>query len=399
MNKREFKNLTNKEKLEYIVDKATEIIISLAAPFAAVTLISMLTGKFTSEEYTQVATGATVIGSPVVYFGLNKLIEKMQEHSKKDGIDENQELLMSQEEYNPDREITGMTSSFMPEILEVFEENNPDLPKDDIMAINQFLYLINCNYFDELSDIIPELDREDFIREIITKISLYLSNTTLNYFDENIAEEVLKYCANIPVEMKKKITLEFKKSKVKNGTKSTYKIIRNDGYDEDATGYNSEPKSIGSWFNKDDDKAYQILISAYSKDDYWYNEGFGDPSKLDWDIEFLKAVVTTIIKNHRSELRRQDPDYSNYSLVCDYIFNAMEYALENGKTQVGQQELIDTFKGWEYLTLGIKLDTLNTIYDRYDLDYNTHPFGVKPPEKRGAYQKIINFKPRVEESN
>lgn len=67
------------------------------------------------------------------------------------------------------------------------------------------------------------------------------------------------------------------------------------------------------------------------------------------------------------------------------------YALVNNRQQVGQTELINTFKNWDYIPFDMKLSVLNTLFTEEDIDFSTHPFGVSKKREKPA-TKIIQFR-------
>ena len=151
-----------------------------------------------------------------------------------------------------------------------------------------------------------------------------------------------------------------------------------------------EIKELHLEFDIDDINSYRHLIDAY-RDNHIFDE-LGDMNILDWDYMFLRTVIKTIIESQRERLLTEVLDYSDFWMTSDFIFNSITYALVNNRREVGQKEILSTFKNWDYLPFEIMLDGLNEVYEREHLDYSTHPFNVSKSRCKKPYQKIIPFK-------
>ena len=143
-------------------------------------------------------------------------------------------------------------------------------------------------------------------------------------------------------------------------------------------------------FDIDDIDSYRHLIDAYI-DNHIFDD-VGDISKLEVDCFFLRTAIKAIIESQRERIVAEVEDYSEFWLVSDFIFSAFSYSLVNNRSEVGQKEIIGTFKNWDYLPFYILLDGVNELYEREHLDYKTHPFNVSKPINKKKYQKIIPFK-------
>ncbi len=389
-----YKELDEYEKADRIGQIATEIVSSAATTFSVLALITSITGYNETANFIPVLTGATILASPLTYMGLKYLQTKADERVKRDQHMAAQLFAMFDEAYAGERKITSTSSFFVQEILDIFEEKNKDFPQDEIMHINQFLYLINANYFSEISKQFPSMDREDVIRRLVEHISNYLNISGRLTFDETDAKKALDYCLFINPDLKKQIYKEFKKSKVKIMGTHDFEIIRkdSDSMEEYLAKFSEEKESTR--FDADNIKHYEDIIESYKGQDYWQEKGLSSPEDLEWDVEFLRTVIKTIIRDHRQELRKQNPQYTNLNLACSYIYNVMLYAVLNNRKEVGQTEMLNTFKNWSYLPFDMKIDTINTIFDENEISYDEHPLGIKANRNKKHPQKIINFKKR-----
>lgn len=381
------------DKIDRIGNKVTEIVASIGMATATTSLLSLITGVYDSPQSLAFLTGGTIIASPLMYFGMKKLKNKADDRLNRDMHHAGQIAIMFQDALEPDRHITSMTTLFLHEIIEYFEKNNIDFDDSKKMNINQFLYLINANYYEEISKRLPSLNREQLIRQVLNQIIIYLQDTKKQTFTEKEAAEVMKSCFFIPDELKKQIVTEFKKSKVGFGKQYFYEIARRD-IDNSINTYLSkreeEHKGKYSRFDIDDANDYHTLIQAYASDDN-IKENYGDPNTLDWDMELLVRIITLIGTKYRAELLELKGDkHSNFNLASSFIFNAITYALVNKKTEVGYTEMLNTFKNWSYLPFDMKLRVIDDIIEQENLSQQDHPYGLKKTSKNST-QKIIKF--------
>ena len=151
-------------------------------------------------------------------------------------------------------------------------------------------------------------------------------------------------------------------------------------------------------FDLEDGTGYFELIKAFSQDPYFIEEGLGDPRGLDWDIDFLRTIIKTIVRDHHKELQAHDEEYSPIDITANLISNAMAYAVLNNRNEVGKTELLNTFKTWTYMPFQMTLNVLETLFEEQNLDYKEHPFGIKKKKQSAKpYQKIIQFPKRYQE--
>ena len=233
------------------------------------------------------------------------------------------------------------------------------------------------------------------INHIINQAAVYYKKTGKKTFDENEAKNILDYCLLISPELKDQIYKEFKESKVNLGGSTDYAINRKkeksssrlftdgtlteeglkekNGYDFDITSM-SDINSI-------------IIAANGSK----YYQQFGNPNSLDWDMDFLSRVLTTVAFNYRQKLIEYHPDYSNLALATSLITNAITYALVNNRQQVGQREILSSFKNWYYVPFGIQDRTLTKLFEEDGIDYSLHPYRERRDPVLATKQKVIKL--------
>ena len=143
---------------------------------------------------------------------------------------------------------------------------------------------------------------------------------------------------------------------------------------------------------------YQGMVDSLNRSEGFEDLELGDPTTLVWDYDFLMTTMRTIVEKENHQLQRIN-GFSYFWMVFDFINEATIYALVNDREQVGQREIISTFKHWEYLPFDIKLDALDDIFTQENIDYENHPFGLKHSRKKQSHQKIIQFQPNFKKTN
>ena len=375
------------------LDACLEVVSSIGI---AIATSSLLTMSMDSNNLLAM-TGATILLSPPIYFGLKKMKEKFEESINRDMHQAGQLVLMYQEVKDRDRKIESMTSLFLDEIFNRFEEENITFPEDQIMNINQFLYLINANYYERIKEKNKDITRDELINKIVTAISIYLIDTEKENFDETDAVRVLFYCPFIDESLKNEIAFEFKQAKVTINDKTIYEIVRNDvlaSIDEYIKKHKAEENGMYRGFDINESADYQELIMSYALDPYYLEKGYRDPRDVDWDLGFFKKVVQLIVRDHREELLKTNSYYSNYNLASSLVSNTLMYALVNNKDIVDQDVVINSFKTWEYIPFQTKLSVLDTLFTEEDIDFSKHPFKITKKKQEKPSQKIIEFKPK-----
>lgn len=136
---------------------------------------------------------------------------------------------------------------------------------------------------------------------------------------------------------------------------------------------------------------YYDIIQQVAQDPYFEEEDLGDPRGLDWDIDFLKIIIPTMIREHSQELKVAIPAYQDIRLLGSYIYNATAYALVNNKEHLYKEELLNTFKNWDSIPFFIRLQTLDTLYQENDLSEIPHPIRGSKKKVTPGIQKIISF--------
>lgn len=389
----DYEEMLRKEKA--FEENMTYAICSIGFSAATTSIISLITGCIDKPETLPYFIAGGVVLTPIMFILAKRLRKKMDDKFRKDMLTADNLFSMIGEFTKQDRIIDETTSLFLNELSLQLEANKIDLSGEDMISLNKLLFLVNANYFDRITEYLPSITREKLIDHIIKQAVIYYKNTDRRKFDETDAEKIISYCLLIKPEIKKEITQEFKDSKVKLGNMIDYAIERKDKpYNEndylfvnrnldsnDSSGYNFDITS--------ESDLHTLIVSAC--DNEYYQE-FGNPHALDWDMDFLKRILTLIAANHRQELIEIHPDYSNLSLASSFITNAITYALVNNRQEVGQRELLSTFKNWHYMPFSMQDEVLTKLFEEDGIDYSLHPYRVRKDPAYTKRAQIIQIK-------
>lgn len=377
------------DKLDKKMDKATEIIASIGMA-SSISAFSTLISSLTITEQLSIITGGTILLSPCIYFGMNALKKKSQDRNLRDMHHTAQLFLMMKEAHSADHNVTKTSTIFLHELHQEQKKINVEIDDNEQMNINQFLYLINANYYDEIAKKFPDLNREEVIRRLITLILLHLEHNNKKTFDEKDAKEVLDRCLFIKQELKEEIYKEFKKSKVKFGKQKFYEIIRKDttaSIESYQKLRETDEKNQAPDFDIEDLNQVYSLIGCYANNEDMQELG---NTFLDWDYDFLRKILVLISTKYRQELVKEyGQEYNNLNLAGTFIYNALSYAVVNNREMVGYKEMINCFKGWNYIPFNLQLDILDDLFEQEGIPYDEHPYDIK--KKRNNKAKIIQI--------
>ena len=377
------------DKLDKKMDKATEIIASIGMA-SSISAFSTLISSLTTTEQLSIITGGTILLSPCIYFGMNALKKKSQDRNLRDMHHTAQLFLMMKEAHSADHNVTKTSTIFLHELHQEQKKINVEIDDNEQMNINQFLYLINANYYDEIAKKFPDLNREEVIRRLITLILLHLEHNNKKTFDEKDAKEVLDRCLFIKQDLKEEIYKEFKKSKVKFGKQKFYEIIRKDTTASIASYQKlreTDEKNQAPDFDIEDLNQVYSLIGCYANNEDMQELG---NTFLDWDYDFLRKILVLISTKYRQELVKEyGQEYNNLNLAGTFIYNALSYTVVNNREMVGYKEMINCFKGWNYIPFNLQLDILDDLFEQEGIPYEEHPYDIK--KKRNNKAKIIQI--------
>lgn len=375
-------------------DIMTCAICSVGFSAATSSIVSLITGCIDNPETIPYFIAGGALAVPVFYILLRKLRKKMDDKFRKDMVSAANLMSMMGEVFASDRIIDENTSVFLNEIDLKLSSANIELPSSPKFCINKLLYLINANYFDEISKNMSSLTREKLIHHIIEQTVLYYKRNPKQTFDENDAKEIIDYCILIRPEIKEEIIKEFKASKVKIANEVDYAIERKetkhlveiDSFEEFLT---SVKNNTGYNFDITSESDLNAVILAASNSEQ-YNK-YGNPHTLTWDMDFLSRVLTLIASNYRQQLIDYHEDFSNLALASSLITNSITYALVNKRESVGQREILNTFKNWRYIPFDMQDKILTKLFEEDGIDYSLHPYRLRRDPSLDNKPKIIKL--------
>lgn len=296
-----------------------------------------------------------------------------------------------------DRKITSMTASFKKEIEDYFKEENIAVSEATLKNIDAFLYLVNSNYYDDIKLTNKSIRRKFLIQQLLFQISNYLKATDSSSFDEEAVKEVLSTSIFIPNEIKEAILSEFKDSKVKHNSKTSYHIKRKDikgGEDSYLDAYaKANSNRIIEW-KYDNEYNYITLIEALEVSEDFQELEIGSAENLCWDLPFIQVLNTLIQNGYEDELLRLHEEYSNFQLMGQFLFYTMAYAVEEEISEVTSDVVLASFAEFPLLPFDLKLKIIDDLFEKEQLTYLEHPFRDKKPEYKSYQKKIISFKPK-----
>lgn len=390
----------NKRPKQQILSEIADSVACIGLTSFVSSVTAHITGISDPKIFWSFYAGSLIIGTPATY-GLLKLAQQHQKQKRnRQHHHYCQTTLMMQHNNEIDHRITSMQSVFVREILDAFTAhgiNTNKISALEYMNMNQFIYLINSNYYDKISENITNFNREKLIDMLVEKIALYYQQTNKITFDEKDAKAVLSSCFFINESIQKDIFREFKKSKSRHLKKVIYEIARNDinpnplEYIEKSKG---EREGKVSRFDIRCASNYKKLILLIAQDEGMQEE-YGTCQILNWDVEFLQKIITLIgTKYHRRMIEIYE-NYTNLKLAASFIELATSYAMVNKRTNVGKKEMLATFKEWSYVPFELQKEILDDLFVLEGLDYSMHPY--KMTKNFGTKQKIINlssYKPK-----
>ncbi len=373
--------------------KLEKVIASLGMSSAFTSLLGLMLTKPIGDHYLEYYLGGTLITAPFIYYGLDKIKEKINDSNERSMHHTSQIVLMTQEAHHSDHIINKMTSVFLLELGEELQKEKVKASDEELMTMNQMLYLINANYYDRITQDQKKLNREELVRRVAYAIATYKKETGEVVSHKNFSK-ILERCFFIKPTIQEEISKEFTKSKrfIKKGLYH-YEIKRNDmsPYLTDyQNAYNESPKSVVPHFDMSNMRQYQNI--AYNISQGEYINTIGNPNALEWDYRFLMRLMNMIEKKFRRRLVEANEYHSSFAMVYEFMANAMVYALANNKTKIGVSEMINTFKFWDYVPFEIQLDILDLLFTECHIDYQYHPYKISGPRHR---QKVLKF-PKVE---
>lgn len=248
--------------------------------------------------------------------------------------------------------VNRMTPFFTDMILAKCNEHKINIDEDTLQNINQFLYMVNANYYETILDTFKVnnerlLTREDVLREMCDAILRHMEINEDYAFDDTDVEEVLKLCLFIKDEVKEEMIKEFENSKVP-GVLGSYRYIierkdvKRESIEKDYKKKYSEVNKEDVSFDIYEKESYIAAITKISEMPHF--QKLGNINLVAWDVDALMDVITKLIQKYNSELERNIPDYSIARFTVKLMLASASYALVNKKGTVSYKVITEAFK-------------------------------------------------------
>lgn len=384
MQKKEEKKLFKIPKLFTTLLLEASIILPILMALGPTNTIAVIT-----------ACAISVPTLPGIYYLTKKAENKVNDNIRKDYSKMNQKIVAILEMNEKDRRISSLTANFLPEINKQLEQAKLEISEKQKHNINQFIYMINANYFDKIHEHLPSLTRENLIDNLIFQITCQIEIKGNKMFTADNIKELLECCYFIPRDLKEEINQEFKNSKTKISKGNyEYRIVRNDLKEEKFEYVDlkqEQQKNRPHTFDIKNIDDYHLILNGLLSHDEYYNQ-FGNPKDVNIDLEQVKEIMVIIADKFKKELIENDPEYRNLDLVASFINNLIIYSLVNDKENPNIKEILNTFKDWDYVPLDVKLDMIDEIFANKELDYSINPYRTKEKE---PVEKILKFPKKI----
>jgi len=326
-----------------------------------------------------------VAASPFVYVGLDRLSKNID----KKQVNYLSFLIQSLEKTTDDKAynfIHANTVDFKYYIDKALNGNSNSIDlmvdSDTKNNINQLLYLINSNYYVQVKENFPNLSREDLIERVLWNLVSYLKENNKIVFSHKEVKRFLDRCSFFDDNMKKAVVKEYKNGKFKFKGKIIYTVCP----DNNKNKYNNIGKEVvgedSDFFDLDNEFSYRIVIDRVAKSDHC--KRYGVASKLIWDIDSLKTMMQIIFNDFGDKLQKDKDKIIDLDLITSFVISTTIYSLANKKEKVGIEEMVNTFKTWDYMPYSLKLEALNCVVEKMNLTDVKHPYVYKSKIKSNS---------------
>ena len=198
-----------------------------------------------------VSGGATVVGGLI---GLKKMNNKGEEQFHKTSLATSWQILHRVEDLVDDKFVVSSKTNYFNSIIQGrLSQSSIVLGYFDTEAINQFLYLLNANYYPSVLKHFPTKHREDVIIETVDQLFTYLVQNEKNQFGERELKQFFQGYQLLSKKEKKDFLKEFRSGRYKNihYKRNQYAVFPKE-FDEDV-------KPISSMFQiKEEEDSYQL---------------------------------------------------------------------------------------------------------------------------------------------
>lgn len=324
-------------------------VVSVSLPLSVLLTFSVFLP--TTAAVVVVLTG-TALAAPI----LDRQFTKLKDKEDKNKIREQhyiQQVKISLAEMDKKgTRVNRMTPFFNDMIMAKCREKKINIDEDTLQNINQFLYMVNSNYYERILDSFKVNNerlrtREDVLREICDAILRHMEMIEDYAFDDTDVSEVLDICLFIKDDVKEDMIEEFENSKVP-GVLGTYRYIierkdvKSESIEKDYTKNYDEVNKDDVSFDIYEKESYVAAVSKITEMPHY--QKLGNVNALSWDIDALMDIVTNLIRKYNSELERNIEDYSIARFTVKLMLVTTSYALVNKKGTVSYKVITEAFK-------------------------------------------------------
>ena len=324
-------------------------VVSVSLPLSILLTFSVI---LPTTAAVVVVLAGTALAAPI----LDRQFTKLKDKEDKNKIREQhyiQQVKISLAEMDKKgTRVNRMTPFFNDMIMAKCREKKINIDEDTLQNINQFLYMVNSNYYERILDSFKVNNerlrtREDVLREMCDAILRHMEVIEDYAFDDTDVPEVLDTCLFIKDDVKEDMIEEFENSKVP-GVLGTYRYIierkdvKNESIERDYTKNYDEVNKEDVSFDIYEKESYIAAVSKIT--DMPHYQKLGNVNALSWDIDALMDIVTNLIHKYNSELERNIPDYSIARFAVKLMLVTTSYALVNKKGTVSYKVITEAFK-------------------------------------------------------
>lgn len=324
-------------------------VVSVSLPLSVLLTFSVF---LPTTAAVVVVLAGTALAAPI----LDRQFTKLKDKEDKNKIREQhyiQQLKISLAEMDKKgTRVNRMTPFFNDMIMAKCREKKINIDEDTLQNINQFLYMVNSNYYERILDSFKVNNerlrtREDVLREMCDAILRHMEVIENYAFDDTDVPEVLDTCLFIKDDVKKDMIEEFENSKVP-GALGTYRYIierkdvKSESIERDYTKNYDEVNKEDVSFDIYEKESYIAAVSKITEMPHY--QKLGNVNALSWDIDALMDIVTSLVHKYNSELERNIPDYSIARFAVKLMLVTTSYALVNKKGTVSYKVITEAFK-------------------------------------------------------
>ena len=324
-------------------------VVSVSLPLSILLTFSVI---LPTTAAVVVVLAGTALAAPI----LDRQFTKLKDKEDKNKIREQhyiQQVKISLAEMDKKgTRVNRMTPFFNDMIMAKCREKKINIDEDTLQNINQFLYMVNSNYYERILDSFKVNNerlrtREDVLREMCDAILRHMEVIEDYAFDDTDVPEVLDTCLFIKDDVKEDMIEEFENSKVP-GVLGTYRYIierkdvKSESIERDYTKNYDEVNKEDVSFDIYEKESYIAAVSKITEMPHY--QKLGNVNALSWDIDALMDIVTNLIHKYNSELERNIPDYSIARFAVKLMLVTTSYALVNKKGTVSYKVITEAFK-------------------------------------------------------